>query len=910
MDTLYTLQSLVQWLRTLGDKECVLEMSWAGITRWTCAQVADTARQLAGGLAAAGVQPGEPVPVLATNRPEWVVAALAVLGAGAVVSPLDTQITTGTLERVLRDSEARYIFTTTDYLNRLRQLNLNTELRPILFDVEPDDERGWQALLSEDSTPLPVVEPDDPAALFYTSGTTGVPKGVPLTHRNLVFQLQAVQAADLLRDDDRILLPLPMYHVYPFTVGMLTSLAFGLPLVLPQSLTGPQVIRAIREGEVTIIIGVPRVYRAMYNGIEGQIASRGKLAAALFRGGLKASIELRRRFGWQVGKPLFQPLRVVAGPKLRLLISGGSALDPDLAWKLAGMGWDVGIGYGLTETSPMLTMNLPGPVAPRLASVGRPLPGIDLRIDPTVQAEEEIVQTNGTGPTEGEIQARGVSVFSGYRNLPNLTTEAFTEDGWFHTGDLGYVDQEGYLYVSGRVSTLIVLEGGKKIQPDPLEEVYQENQFIREIGILYQDNQLVALIVPEIETINRFRNRDVEQAIREAVSERTQTLPSYQRITDYAITETPLARTNLGKLRRHELVKHYNQARQGVVRIESRDVGPLALEDMSEKDQALLDHLATRRVWEWLAGRYPDKLLTPDTSPQLDLGVDSLEWLTLTLHVSAQTGVELSDQAIGRISTVRDLLQEVLAASESEVITPAAVEDPEALLTAEQKKWLSPPHPALRAVGVIVLPLFRGLARVLFQVKVCGLEHLPRQGNVVLTPNHSSMLDGPLLAAALPYTFMRQTHWAAAADIMLTNPLMRLTSRIGQVLPIERFGAGTGVQNLALAMAVLQRQKNLVWFPEGRISPTDKMLPFREGIGIVLDQQPVLVVPVFIQGTRAAMPLQATFPKLRPVTIIVGQPYHPRDLARQAEGETAPTRIVRALQDRVAALADQAGDLS
>lgn len=905
MESLSTLQSLLPQLSDLGDKESILEMQVDGISCWTCAQVAETARRLAAGLVEAGVQRGDFVPILAHNRPEWVIAALAVLSAGAAVSPLDTQISTPNLEQVLRDSEARFIFTTTNYLNRLGQLNLGVELRSILFDVEPSDPRGWRVLLAESAVPLPQVEPDEPAALFYTSGTTGAPKGVPLTHRNLAFQIGAVRTAKLLREDDRILLPLPMYHVYPFTIGTLTPLAFGLPIVLPQALTGPQLIRALREGDVTIIIGVPRIYRAVYNGIESQIVGRGKLVASLFQTALQASIWLRRKLGWQVGQTVFRPLRARLGPKLRLLASGGSALDPDLAWKLEGFGWNVAIGYGLTETSPMLTMNLPSAGPPKLASVGPPLPGLDLRIDRTTQTEEAIpTGANGAAP-EGEIQARGVSVFSGYRNLPDQTAQAFTADGWFRTGDLGYRDAEGYLTITGRASTLIVLEGGKKIQPEPLEEIYQEHEFIREIGILYLDKQLVAVIVPEIEPINRLRNGDVEQAIREAVSERLKAVASYQRITDYATTEEPLPRTNLGKIRRHLLPLLYTQAKQGLVQSDSAATGPTPIADMAEKDQALLGHPAARQVWELLAKRYPDKRLSPDTSPQLDLGVDSLEWLTLTLEVSERTGVELNDAAIGRISTVRDLLQEISAVAESEAAAPAKLTNPDELLTEEQKTWLTPPGPLLRALWAILFPLYRLLARLLFRVEASGLENLPTEGNFVLTPNHSSMLDAPMLAAVLPDRPLRQTHWAGAAEIMLSNPLMRLVSRMAGVLPIERFGGGTGIKNLALALAVLQRGRNVVWFPEGRISTTGKMLPFREGIGLVLEQCPALVVPVYIRGTREAMPPEATWPRPGKVTITFGPPCDPRELAQQGQGDNIPARMVQALQERVAMLDQQ-----
>lgn len=905
INKLDTLQQLLAGLGQADRRECILAMQPEGARRWSGAELAGTAVRLAAGLLEAGVKRGEFVPILAQNSPEWIVAMLAVISAGAAVAPLDTQIKLEALARVMEDSEARFIFTTTDYLNRLGRLKLKTELRPVLFDVAAHDERGWQALLAGKPGELPVVGPDEPAALFYTSGTTGLPKGVPLTHRNLTFQLKSVEAAELLREGDRVLLPLPMYHVYPFTVGTLTPLAFGIPIVLPQSLTGPQIIRALNEGNVTIIIGVPRIYRALYNGLEGQIKARGRPVTALFKTALRLSMAARRRFGWQLGRKLFRPLRARLGPHVRLLASGGSSLDPDLAWHLEGFGWNVAIGYGLTETSPMLTMNLPGDHPPRLDSVGTALPGIELRIDPAVQTEEGVLDLDGRDSGEGEIQARGVSVFSGYRHLPDQTAGAFTADGWFRTGDLGRLDEAGNLYISGRASTLIVLEGGKKIQPEPLEEIYEQNQFIRELGILYQDNQLVALIVPEIEAINRLRNGDVTLAIREAISDRGQVVSSYQRLTDYALTDQPLPRTNLGKIRRHLLRQYYQQAKQGLERTDAGQVGPLPIADMTEKDQALLAEPAARQVWEWLAGRYAAKLLTPDTSPQLDLGVDSLEWLTLTLQVSELTGVELSDQAIGRVATVRDLLCEVVNAAGREPVAPAALDQPETLLTETQQQWLAPLSPIQEKTFAVLFVVYQILARLLFRVKAYGLENLPGDHNFVLTPNHTSMLDAPMIAAVLPYAHMRRTHWAGATEIMLGNPLMRLVSRLAQVLPIERYGPGAGLQNLALATAALQRRKNLVWFPEGRITTTGDMLPFREGIGLVLEQQPVPVIPVYIQGAREAMPVEATLPKLKPVTVTFGKPCDPRELAQAGTGETAPARLVQALHERVAALGDR-----
>jgi long-chain acyl-CoA synthetase len=902
-----TLQALVQSFESLGNKPCIVAFQRKKKTTWSYAQVAETVQQLASGLVQAGVRPGDYVTLLAKNSPEWLLACLAIIRAGAAVSPLDTQMPVHTLQQVLHDNQSRFIFTTTDYLNRLESLELAQELRPILLDVGSDDSRGWQALRSTATQPLPTVTPADPAALFYTSGTTGTPKGVPLSHRNLAFQLETVVATRLLTDQDRVLMPLPMYHVYPFTVGLFAPLAFRAALVLSSSIAGSHILYAVKEGQATLIIGVPRLYRALYTGIESQVQARGPFAVQLFQRMLSLSIWLRKRLNVQVGKQLFGTVHKQFGEHLRILTSGGSALDPELAWKLEGLGWTMAIGYGLTETSPLLTMNLPDGTVPNLASVGKPLPGVEMRIDTTVRSPEDdsdgaapapAAAPDGT-PQQGEIVVRSPSVFAGYRNLPDQTAEVFTEDGWFRTGDLGFLDERGHLTISGRASTLIVTEGGKNIQPEPVEEVYQQNQFIKEIGILQHNDRLVALIVPDMDEVTRWRNGDIEWAIREALSKQRQQLASYQRITGHAITHEPLPRTNLGKIRRHVLTERYTQALQGISTGEQASVGPIAIEDMTEQDRTLLDNTNARQVWELVGRRWPDRQLTPDTSPR-DLGIDSLGWINLNVEISQQTGIELGEEMTRQIDTIRDLLRAIANAEPAGPATQKLnLEQPEQLLNDEQRQWLHPKGAALDVVSVAVYSLNHALMRSMFRVEAHGLENLPQRGAFVLAPNHASFLDPFVISAALPYSRLREIYWAGSIDLFFTNRFTRLFSRIGQVLPVA--GAGTiNVQaSLGFAASTLNRKRALVWFPEGRLSPNGAIMPFRQGLGIVLHAYPVPVVPVYLDGTFAAMPRTSMLPRPHPVRVTFGVPCDPRQLAEEGEGDYPHARIVHALRERM-----------
>jgi long-chain acyl-CoA synthetase len=245
MENLQTLQPVLDGLSEHGDRPALLALLKEGSVRRSYAELADQVRWLARGLAGAGVGRGDHVALLAGNRPEWVAACLGVIRAGAVIVPLDVQLADDVLGHVLKDSGARLLFTTTAQADRLQRLDTGAELKIALLDAPAEEERGWQRLLADEAGDLPQAEPNNPAALFYTSGTTGPPKGVPLSHANLAFQLNALFQARVVTEADRVLVPLPFHHVYPFVLGMLAPLAFGLPITLPQALTGPQVVRAL-----------------------------------------------------------------------------------------------------------------------------------------------------------------------------------------------------------------------------------------------------------------------------------------------------------------------------------------------------------------------------------------------------------------------------------------------------------------------------------------------------------------------------------------------------------------------------------------------------------------------------------------------------------------------------------------
>src|SRR6266478_4301401 len=869
MATLQNSDGVLNDLSRYADRPAVFTLRKRGSETWSYADLDGCVDRLACGLRHAGLARGDRAAIIADNGPEWIAAALAVIRAGGVVVPLDVQLGEKALRHVFGDSTPRFVFTTKNRAERIVACAENAQI--VLLDATDQDERSWRRLLLKNAGALPKLGPEDHATLFYTSGTTGPPKGVPLTHSNLSVQIDAALATGLTSENDHLLLPLPLHHVYPFVIGMLAPLTRGLTMVIPQSLTGPQIIRALQEGEINVVIGVPRLYRALYSGIQARLQSAGPLRGGIARKLLALSIALRRRFGVRAGKILLRPLHRQLGSQLRLLASGGAALDPGLAMKLEGLGWQVAIGYGLTETSPLLTFNLPGQ-AP-LDSVGKPIRGVELRIR-TPEKEERV----GGLERQGEVLARGPSVFTGYRNLEEKTREAFTEDGWFRTGDLGFMDNEGNLHLLGRVSTLIVTEGGKKVQPDDVEEAYAEEKAIREIGVLQKDGKLVALIVPA----GKQGEQNVERVIREAIARVSRRLPPYQRVSEYALTREVIQRTRLGKIRRHLLSERYEKA----------------------KDRALLDDHAAQATWELLARRYKDKRLTPDSNPGLDLGIDSLEWLNLTFEIRENAGVELTEAAIARIDAIRDLLREVSEASEAESESQP-LDRPEEILTDKQKRWLEPPGLVMRLVARILFFANRTIMRTLFRVEAKGLDRLPESAQFVFAPNHTSYLDPPALGAVLSNARLARTYWGGWSVIVTRNVFTRFIGRLANAVPIDpERGA---ISSLAFGAVLLKHKLSIVWFPEGGLSRTGELQPFKPGIGIVLERFPVPVVPVFIAGTHEALPVGAVLPRLRKVRVTFGKPLDPRELERAGKGKQAHERIVNALREHMAGLKEELG---
>lgn len=828
----WTPARLIEALAARGEAPGIITLSGDKPVEWPAATIARDAHRLASGLIAAGLAPGEPVAIRGPNSPDWITVRLAVGAAGAVPFAIDDLAGEAEAEAILSDAAPRWVFCSLAHADGMRR-----DGRRIALLDAPEEAEGWQALRADVPGPLPEAAPDDHAMVFYTSGTTGTPKSFALSHANLDANLQGILRERIVGPQDRFLLPLPLHHVYPYLLGMMVPIASGSAIVLPEGVTGPQLVAALRGARVTLIVGVPRLYVALLAGIEARVASRGRFARTLFGAMMAFSLSLRRG-GIFAGLVLFRGLHAQMAPALRFMVCGGARLEEEHGWKIEALGWRLLNGYGLAETASMFTGNLPH--CQRIGSEGKPIaPGSEARI-----AEPDALGI-------GEIQLRGANVFAGYRNNAEANADAFTEDGWFRTGDLGRLDSEGFLHVTGRLKEMIVLGGGKNIMPEALERIYAAHPHVQEIAVLERGGALVAIVVPDQAALRAAGTARAEDALRVALTEIGQGLPSHERLAGFAISAEALPRTRLGKYRRFQLPEQYEALKRGEP---IRAPAPLSAEDA-----ALIARPGAAEVWAILRARYPDKPLSPDASPALDLGIDSLEWVTLALEIQNRIGLTLGEEEMAVMTTVRALLERASGGGATAAV-PAPSWDPAV--------WTAPTGAGSALLRGFARMVARGVARAMFSLRVEGTGHLPAEGPFVIVANHVSDLDPGLVLAALPASVARRVWWGGVADRIFTSPFRNRLAHALHVFPIDERAPGAAI---AMGCAVLARGEGLIWFPESWRSPDGRLQRFLPGIGRVLDGlDEIPVVPALIEGAFEAMPRDRRFPRAHPVRVTFG----------------------------------------
>ncbi len=526
------------------------EGEWSWTTYGEFGQMVDKAR---GGLVSLGIEKGDRVAIISDNRLEWAVGAYAAYTLGAAWVPMYEAETQEDWVHILNDSGAKVLFAATDGI-RAQVDEISGQLPNLEMVVVIDDPAGGDAIDftelldrgSQDPAPIEVVDGNDLAGLIYTSGTTGKPKGVMLTHSNISSNLNALAEIFPLEEEDRSASFLPWAHSFGQTVELHALIFFGASMGITSAKT---LVRDMPEIRPTILVSVPKVFNSVYDGIQKKMEAEGGATKKIFD--LAVANGRKREQLAKAGKAspvvnalngiydklVFTKVREAFGGRLRYAFSGGAAISTEVAEFISLVGITVYEGYGLTETSPIVTCNVKG--ARRIGSVGRPIPKVEVEIDTDVTGDPQV----------GEIVVHGPNVMKGYYNLPEANKEVFTPNRGFRTGDLGHIDDDGYLFIRGRIKEQYKLENGKYVVPSPIEEQLQLSGYIQQAMVYGEQRPYnVALVVPDFAYLKQWAQ---EQGID---TSDTRTLLANEQVRELFVVEINRAQSNI---KRYERVRDF-----------------------------------------------------------------------------------------------------------------------------------------------------------------------------------------------------------------------------------------------------------------------------------------------------------------------------------------------------------------
>ncbi len=751
------------------------------------------------------------------NRPEWIYAFYSVWSHKGIAVPIDYLATADEVAFILGDCRPEVIFTSDKTMPVMQEAVDKAGIKTKILSV--DEINLQQTEKTEESIEIP--NKSDTAVIIYTSGTTGSPKGVMLSFDNLMANIHGVaHKIKIFDEESRTLMLLPLHHIFPLMGTMIIPLYAGGSIAISPSMASEDIIKTLQDNRVTILIGVPRLYAAIRKGIKDKI-NASAIAKLLF--------SLAERLNNKAfSKTIFKAAHKKMGGHLKYLVSGGAALDTEVARDYRTLGFEVLEGYGMTEAAPMITFTRPGRVL--IGSPGEALPAT-------------IIES-----IDGEITIKGPQIMQGYYNRPEETTDV-VKDGRLFTGDLGHVDKEGYLFITGRKKEIIVLSNGKNVNPSELESKLEEFPMVRECGVFFKDDVLQAVIVPEKSAIGQPEDQSIEDIIRwKVIDQFNQQVSSYKKIMRFHLTDQDLPRTRLSKLQRFKLEE-------------------FALEqDKSQEPRVKPDFEEYLMITDYLSKEKGRDVL-PHHHIEMDLGLDSLDKVGFETYLHQTFGVKLDPVEMLRFNNILLLAEHI-----REVKTK--VDEQKINWRAILKEKVPLQLPKTWATGSIMVRLSRLFFHSYFRFNASGMNNIP-EGPCIIAPNHQSFFDGLFVASYLRTRQIKKTYFYAKEKHVRQPWLKFLANRNNIIIMDINNDLKASIQKMA---EVLKRNKNLIIFPEGTRTKTGQLGQFKKTFAILSRELNIPVVPVSIQGAFEALPKGSFFPRpFKKVNIEFLQPVYPGD---------------------------------
>ncbi len=767
------------------------------------------------------------IAIFGENQPGWIYAFYAGWANSATVVPIDYLAPADDVAYILNDCRPEVIFYSAETAKTLNDALPKVDYQVFLFRVEADQHLPDQVEIAA----IPCSNVDDTAVIIYTSGTTGSPKGVMLSFDNLLANIEAVTAGVPIFNGERnVLALLPYHHIFPLMGSMIAPLYAGTTIAMAPSMVSEDIIQTLQANKVAIMIGVPRLYAAIHKGVMDKINAHG-LTRLIFK--LASALQSRG-----FSRKIFKKVHDRFGGHVEYMVCGGAKLDETVAQGFKTLGFEMLEGFGMTEAAPMITFTRPGRW--KIGSAGEALPGMEIRV------------------VDGEITARGRNVMKGYFNRPGETAEVL-KDGWLHTGDLGYVDKDGFIHITGRRKEIMVLSNGKNINPEEIEtKLISMSERITEVGVFLKNDAIHAAILPNFRKLTDEGVLNLDEWFRwEIIDKYNAAAASYKKIQKYFLIREELPRTRLGKIQRFKLAMMDSMD-------SARGKKPVAHPEYEEY-QVIRQFLMEQKQTE----------IYPDDHLEIDLGLDSLDKISFQTFLQSTFGVEIGDDTLLHHPTVEKIAN--------------FMKEKKQKITVEAVRWAE----IFREKVDIHLPkswftqnLFKNTSRFAFRfyfrLRGEGVENIP-DGPCILAPNHQSFFDGLFVSAFIRNKIMKRTYFYAKEKHIRAPWLKALASRNNVIIMDLNKDLKESLQKLA---EILRKGKNIIIFPEGTRSRDGKIGSFKKAFAILSRELNVPIVPVSIKGAFEALPKGKILPRpWKKIDVKFHQPVFPGNQDYEAISE-------------------------
>lgn len=833
-----------------------------GLSRVSFREWRDGAIATAARLAAVGVQPGDRVVLSGLNQPAWPIAYFGILRAGAVAVPVDPGLEGALLANIIRSSGAKVALWDAEVEGKGGKIacDLLPDLR--VYDLEDFTDGGPHAPDADLPAPAVTIKGHDLASIIYTSGTTGEPKGVMLSHANFTALLAALAPVFPLRETDRVLSVLPLHHTFEFACGLLLPMSRGARIVYLDELNAERLAEGLQQGRITGMVGVPALWQLLERRILARVKEQGPVASTAFNWALELNRLLGKQTGINAGRLFFGSVHEALGGHTRFLISGGAALPKGTAKLFSGLGLPLAEGYGLTEASPVLAV-AKASVKGKFGNVGKAIPGVELKIH---NPDERGV---------GEVLARGPNVMVGYANNPEATALAIDEGGWLHTGDLGKLDDKKRLTIVGRQKDVIVAANGENVYPDDVETLLGKIDGVKELAIVGIDDgkggeRVACLAVPdfpgadpapgtddgEVTPVSRAeRHERAMKALREAV----QSLPKACQPAVMHLWDADLPRTATRKVKRSEV-------KAVLAKLASATEIPAS-------DGSGIETSPVRHAVATIANRKPAEI-TGATRFKADLGFDSLMAMELSVALEAQLGRALDGARLAQCETVAEV--ELLVGAGATAAVARVIEK-------KQEEPIILPAVVADTAKRIMTRFQMGFYDKVMEPRVTGRAFIPHNRNTIVVSNHSSHLDMGFVKYALG-AYGEGLVSLAAQDYFFEGGRLR-RAYFENLTNLAAFDRKGGLrQAIRQAGEVIDQGKTVLIFPEGTRSTSGAIQEFKAVIGHLALAHDVDILPIYLGGTRQALPKGRSIPVRRDIVARIGPPLEIGELRRLTAG--------------------------